>query len=151
MSMVTKTLVGDEKEKNSQVRRHIFSADFMTKMRNKVIGWSLKDNEREILPKHLGYNIGDCDFVFGPTVFDGHWFCYVVEPKTLRFYALDSLVDHSEFMRIQNEQEAEVKKGNKNRKKRKIMDEKQFLARNIVCVYLLSFNFFLWLFILHSL
>ena len=127
MSMVAKTLVGDQK-KNGQVKRHIFSADFMTKMSHQPIRWSVQQNEREVLPKHVGYNIGECDFIFGPTVFDHHWFCYVIEPRSLRFYVLDSLVEYTRFMK---EQEGKTPKARSQ--KSTGIDPKQFAARSIVC------------------
>ncbi|XP_028791761.1 uncharacterized protein LOC114747576 [Neltuma alba] len=111
MTMVAKTFVGDQKDKEGRVNRHIFSADFMQKMVANPLRWKWEDHEREILPKYIGYNIGDCDFLFGPTLFEDHWFCYVLETKTMTFYALDSLVDSITFMRLQAEEEEAKKKG----------------------------------------
>ncbi|XP_028763103.1 uncharacterized protein LOC114721456 [Neltuma alba] len=111
MTMVARTFVGDQKDKEGRVNRHIFSADFMQKMVANPLRWKWEDHEREILPKYIGYNIGDCDFLFGPTLFENHWFCYVLETKTMTFYALDSLVDSITFLRLQVEEEAAKKKG----------------------------------------
>ncbi|XP_028791315.1 cilia- and flagella-associated protein 251-like [Neltuma alba] len=72
MSMVARTLVGDEKENYGHVNRHIFSREFIQTMATNPFTWSIENHEYEILPKHLGYTIGDCDFIFSPTLFNYH-------------------------------------------------------------------------------
>ncbi|KAI9078223.1 hypothetical protein K1719_039837 [Acacia pycnantha] len=100
MSMVGKTLVEDELKKSGQVRRHIFSSELMQKMSNNPQKWSLEAHEKEILPEHIGYNIGDCDFIVGPTLHLIHWFCYIFEMKTMCFYDLDSYVDNLTYLKL---------------------------------------------------
>ncbi|KAI9104390.1 hypothetical protein K1719_022962 [Acacia pycnantha] len=112
MSMVAKTLVGDELKKSGHVRRHIFSSELMQKMANNLHKWSLEAHEKELLPEHIGYNIGDCNFIVGPTLHLSHWFCYIFDIKTMCFYAIDSYVDNLTYLRIQNEEE-EATKGSK--------------------------------------
>ncbi|KAI9083318.1 hypothetical protein K1719_034684 [Acacia pycnantha] len=118
MSMVAKTLVGDELKKSGHVRRHIFSSELMQKMANNPHKWSLEAHEKELLPEHIGYNIGDCDFIVGPTLHLSHWFCYIFEIKTMCFYAIDSYVDNLTYLKIQNEEE-EAMKGSKQLNKPK--------------------------------
>ncbi|KAL2319997.1 hypothetical protein Fmac_028966 [Flemingia macrophylla] len=37
------------------------------------------------------------DLVFAPVIFNNHWFCYVLETKTMNMHLLDSmLVKHDE-------------------------------------------------------
>ncbi|XP_028780789.1 uncharacterized protein LOC114737057 [Neltuma alba] len=135
MSMVARTLVGDEKENHSRVSRHIFTPELMQTMAANPLRWSMEKHEHEILPEHIGYNIGDCDFIFGPTLFNYHWFCYVMDVRTMRFYALDSLVDNLTMLRLQREEEEAMKTGKKPQrkqgKKRGQIDPKQFMARGI--------------------
>ncbi|KAI9114660.1 hypothetical protein K1719_014358 [Acacia pycnantha] len=68
MTMVAKTLVADQLENGGVVHRHIFTADFMSKMISAERKWTVQSNVAEILPEHVGYNIGDCHFLFGPTL-----------------------------------------------------------------------------------
>ncbi|KAK4281527.1 hypothetical protein QN277_013007 [Acacia crassicarpa] len=124
MSMVAKTLVGDELQRAGHVKRHIFSAELMEKMSDNPQRWSWEAHEKEILPEHIGYNIGECDFIFGPTLHLNHWFCYVLDTKTMRFYALDSYVDSITYLRLQNEAE-EAMKGCAQTKKPKRMTKTQ--------------------------
>ncbi|KAI9114711.1 hypothetical protein K1719_014409 [Acacia pycnantha] len=112
MSMVAKTLVRDELKKSGHVRRHIFSSELMQKMANNPSRWSLEAHEKELLPEHIGYNIGDCDFIVGPTLHLSHWFCYIFDIKTMCFYAINSYVDNLTYLRIQTEEE-EAAKGSK--------------------------------------
>ena len=63
MSMVAKTLVGDELERAGHVKRHIFSAELMEKMSENPQRWSWEAHKKEILPEHIGYNISECDFL----------------------------------------------------------------------------------------
>ncbi|KAI9117061.1 hypothetical protein K1719_012060 [Acacia pycnantha] len=87
MTMVAKTLVADQLENGGVVQRHIFTASFMEKMINSKLKWTVEANVGEILPEKVGYNIADCDFIFGPTLFINHWFCYVLDTRTMVFYA----------------------------------------------------------------
>ncbi|KAI9081701.1 hypothetical protein K1719_036355 [Acacia pycnantha] len=100
MSMVAKTLVGDELKTSGHVRRHIFSSELMQKMAKNPQKWSLEAHEKELLPEHIGYNIGDCDFIVGPTLHLSHWFCYIFEIKTMCFYAIDSYVDNLTYEKM---------------------------------------------------
>ncbi|KAI9086089.1 hypothetical protein K1719_031922 [Acacia pycnantha] len=72
MTMVAKTLVADQLENGGVVQRHIFTASFMEKMINSKLKWTVEANVGEILPEKVGYNIADCDFIFGPTLFINH-------------------------------------------------------------------------------
>ena len=72
MTMVAKTLVADQLEDGGTVIRHIFSADFMHKIIQAPRTWSLEANAAEILPEHIGYNISDCHFIFGPSLWIDH-------------------------------------------------------------------------------
>ncbi|KAI9072890.1 hypothetical protein K1719_045135 [Acacia pycnantha] len=49
------------------VHRHIFTADFMDKMISPDLKWTVESNVAQILLEHVGYNIGDCHFIFGPS------------------------------------------------------------------------------------
>ncbi|XP_028807282.1 uncharacterized protein LOC114761993 [Neltuma alba] len=89
MSMVCHMLMGEIKEGGGQVRRHIFDAYFMSKLCSP--GWSVAVSKKELQEEHVGYNIGDCDLILGPALVDQHWFCFVLEPKVMNFYVLDSL------------------------------------------------------------
>ena len=126
MSMVCKTLVEDELQKLDHVTRHMFSTEFMEKMTNNPQKWSWEGHQKEILPEHIGYNIGDCDLIFGPTLHANHWFCYVLDTKSMRFYALDSFVDNMTYLRLQN-QEEESTQGSKQTKKPKRLTKMQLL------------------------
>lgn len=139
MTMVARTLVGEQKEKDGRVRRHIFSAEFMQKMSSNPMKWSWEDHQREILPQHIGYNLGDCDFIFGPTLFNNHWFCYVLEIKTMQFYALDSLVDQLTYLRLQREGQDAMTQGEpthgskkKIRKQPDVLKGKEMMASGCV-------------------
>ncbi|KAI9118109.1 hypothetical protein K1719_010441 [Acacia pycnantha] len=91
------------------VTRHIFSPHFMEKIIENPMNWSLEANKAEILPDRIGYNIGDCRFIFGPSLRWDHWFCYVLDTTTMTFYALDSLVDSWTYSRIRRQMEEELK------------------------------------------
>ncbi|KAI9091581.1 hypothetical protein K1719_028024 [Acacia pycnantha] len=117
MTMVAKTLVADQLENGGVVQRHIFTASFMEKMINSKLKWTVEANVGEILPENGGYNIADCDFIFGPTLFINHWFCYVLDIRTMVFYALDSLVEHRTYYRMQHEKENPTLKTTKKKKK----------------------------------
>ncbi|KAI9084904.1 hypothetical protein K1719_033077 [Acacia pycnantha] len=115
MSMVAKTLVGDELKKSGHVRRHIFSSELMQKMANNPHKWSLEAHEKELLPEHIvGYNIGDCDFIVGPTLHLSHWFCYIFEIKTMSFYAIDSYVDNLTYEKMRMKKKKQRKGQNTN-------------------------------------
>ncbi|KAI9077004.1 hypothetical protein K1719_041080 [Acacia pycnantha] len=90
MTMIAKTLVADQLDNGGTVTRHIFSPHFMEKMIEDPMTWPLEANKAEILPDRIGYNIGDCRFIFGPSLRWDHWFCYVLDTTTMTFYALDS-------------------------------------------------------------
>ena len=126
--MVAKTLVGEQKNSSDRMTRHIFSTEMMQKMVADPLKWSLEDNEKEILPEYIGYNIGDCELIFGPTLFHDHWFCYVLETKTMWFHTLDSLVDYTSFLRLQKPEE-DTPKGKRQRE----FKEKDILASRCVC------------------
>ncbi|KAI9125601.1 hypothetical protein K1719_003019 [Acacia pycnantha] len=100
MTMVAKTLVVNQLEDGGTITRHIFNVDFMHKMVQSPRIWSLEANETEILPDHIGYNIGDCDFIFGHCLRFDHWFCYVLDMRSMTFYALDSLVNSLTYLRL---------------------------------------------------
>lgn len=125
--MVAKTLVADQLENEGKVTRHIFTAHFMDKIIRSPLTWSLEANEAEILPERIGYNIGDCRFIFGPSLRWDHWFCYVVDTTTMTFYALDSLVDTWTYSRIQL-----ATKSKKKAKKPQSFKEKEQLATRVV-------------------
>ncbi|XP_028752054.1 uncharacterized protein LOC114756887 isoform X2 [Neltuma alba] len=90
MSTVCKTLMADM-EKEGQVKRHIFYADFMAIMAANPKLWDATKRKKQFLPENVGYNIGECDLIFGPTLVGAHWFCVVLEPSTMNFYVLDSM------------------------------------------------------------
>ncbi|KAI9082741.1 hypothetical protein K1719_035315 [Acacia pycnantha] len=91
MTMIAKTLVADQLDNGGTVTRHIFSPHFMEKMIEDPMTWPLEANKAEILPDRIGYNIGDCRFIFGPSLRWDHWFCYVLDTTTMTFYTLDSI------------------------------------------------------------
>ncbi|KAI9081350.1 hypothetical protein K1719_036691 [Acacia pycnantha] len=113
MTMIAKTLVADQLDNGGTVTRYIFSPHFMEKMIEDPMNWPLEANKAEILPDRIGYNIGDCRFIFGPSLRWDHWFCYVLDTTTMTFYALDSLVDSWTYSRIQRQMEEEIKLGTK--------------------------------------
>ncbi|KAI9119594.1 hypothetical protein K1719_009470 [Acacia pycnantha] len=131
MSMVAKTLVADQLENGGVVQRHIFTASFMEKMINPKLKWTVEANVGEILPENVGYNIGDCDFIFGPTLFINHWFCYVLDTRTMVFYALDSLVEHRTYYRMQHEKENPTLKTTKKKKKTELEKSKDLMANKV--------------------
>ncbi|XP_028755906.1 uncharacterized protein LOC114715276 [Neltuma alba] len=90
MSVVCKTLLADMKSEG-EVKRHIFDADFMAILAANPSRWDARKREKQLLPEYVGYNIGDCDLIFGPTLVGAHWFCLMLEPKTMNFYVLDSM------------------------------------------------------------
>ncbi|KAI9095695.1 hypothetical protein K1719_026255 [Acacia pycnantha] len=91
MTMIAKTLVADQLDNGGTVTQHIFSPHFMEKMIEDPMNWPLEANKAEILPDRIGYNIGDCHFIFGPSLRWDHWFYYVLDTTTMTFYALDSI------------------------------------------------------------
>ncbi|KAI9121620.1 hypothetical protein K1719_008653 [Acacia pycnantha] len=133
MTMVAKTLVADQLENGGVVHRHIFTADFMDKMISAERKWTVQSNVAEILPEHVGYNIGDCHFLFGPTLFLNHWFCYVLDTRTMVFYALDSLVEIRTYYRMQHEKENPTQLATKKKAKKKTdLDKaKEFMANKV--------------------
>ncbi|KAI9081247.1 hypothetical protein K1719_036747 [Acacia pycnantha] len=74
MTMIAKTLVADQLDNGGTVTRHIFSPHFMEKMIEDPMNWPLEANKAEILPDRIGYNIGDCRFIFGPSLRWDHRF-----------------------------------------------------------------------------
>ncbi|KAI9113678.1 hypothetical protein K1719_014929 [Acacia pycnantha] len=96
--------------------------------------WTVESNVAEILPEHVGYNIGDCHFLFGPTLFLNHWFCYVLDMRTMVFYALDSLVEIRTYYRMQYEKENPTQLTTKKKAKKKTdLDKaKEFMANKVV-------------------
>ncbi|KAI9128868.1 hypothetical protein K1719_000351 [Acacia pycnantha] len=132
MSMVAKTLVADQLENGGVVHKHIFTADFMDKMISAEGKWTVESNVAEILPEHVGYNIGDC-FLFGPTLFLNHWFCYVLDTRTMIFYALDSLVKIITYYGMQYEMENPTQLATKKKEKKKTeLDKaKEFMANKV--------------------
>ncbi|KAI9086554.1 hypothetical protein K1719_031638 [Acacia pycnantha] len=131
MTMVAKTLVADQLENGGVVQRHIFTASFMEKMINSKLKWTVEANVGEILPEKVGYNIADCDFIFGPTLFINHWFCYVLDTRTMVFYALDSLVEHRTYYRMQHEKENPTLKTTKKKKKTVLDKSKDLMANKV--------------------
>ncbi|XP_028767477.1 uncharacterized protein LOC114725158 [Neltuma alba] len=110
ITMVGRALMAEAGE-GGQVRRHIFDAEFMMKMLGNPSQWRASENKRAILPQHIGYNLGDCDLIFGPAIVESHWFCFVLEPKTMHFYVLDS-------MRLPNDMPKKTKKKDSLEEKR---------------------------------
>ena len=43
------------------------------------------------LPKYIKNDISKCDLVVGPILVDEHWYCLVLEPKTMTMYVLGSM------------------------------------------------------------
>ncbi|KAI9126368.1 hypothetical protein K1719_002789 [Acacia pycnantha] len=141
MSMVAKTLVPDQLENGGVVQRHIFTASFMEKMINPKLKWTVEANVGEILPENVGYNIGDCDFIFGPTLFINNWFCYVLDTRTMVFYALDSLVEKRTYYRMQHEKENPTLKTTKKKKKIELEKSKELMANKVVSSIEMSLHF----------
>ncbi|KAI9116538.1 hypothetical protein K1719_012705 [Acacia pycnantha] len=141
MSMVAKTLVADQLENGGVVQRHIFTTSFMEKMINPKLKWTVEANVGEILPENVGYNIGDCDFIFGPTLFINHWFCYVLDTRTMVFYALDSLVEHRTYYQMQHENENPTLKTTKKKKKTELEKSKDLMANKVVSSIEMSLHF----------
>ncbi|XP_028800237.1 ubiquitin-like-specific protease ESD4 [Neltuma alba] len=90
MSVVCKILLADMKSEG-EAKRHIFDTDFMAIMAVNPSRWDARKREKQFSPEYVDYNIGDCDLIFGPTLIGAHWFCLVIEPKTMNFYVLDSM------------------------------------------------------------
>ncbi|XP_028804747.1 uncharacterized protein LOC114759695 [Neltuma alba] len=110
ITMVDRALMAEAGE-GGQVRRHIFDAEFMMKMLGNPSQWRASENKRAILPQHIGYNLADCDLIFGPASVESHWFCFVLEPTTMHFYVLDS-------MRLPNDMPKKTKKKDSLEEKR---------------------------------
>ncbi|XP_054790311.1 uncharacterized protein LOC129316002 isoform X3 [Prosopis cineraria] len=51
----------------------------------------LESNLENLLPRHVGYNIAECELIFAPLNVNNHWSCYVLEPKRGKMFVLDSL------------------------------------------------------------
>ncbi|KAK8467516.1 hypothetical protein PHAVU_007G072700 [Phaseolus vulgaris] len=96
-----KLMMEEEKATNGAVTRHIFSPQFMNKVKwdlnlsneDSYKTWSIEDVSQFILPGKLGYEIYQCKLIFAPTLFEEHWSCYVLEPKEKTLYVLDSMHD----------------------------------------------------------
>ena len=85
---------------------HLWFLQFMAMVVRTMIvrngsGFALGDHIQEFMPEQLKYNLGDADFIFALVLFDDHWFCYAIETRSMRFYALDSLVDSVTFNALQ--------------------------------------------------
>ncbi|KAI9110435.1 hypothetical protein K1719_018595 [Acacia pycnantha] len=93
--------------------------------------------------EHVGYNIGDCHFIFGPTLFVNHWFSYVLDTRTMVFYLLDSLVEIRTYYRMQHEKENPTLKTTKKKAKKKTeMDKsKDMMANKMVISIEMSLHF----------
>ncbi|XP_028784153.1 uncharacterized protein LOC114740199 [Neltuma alba] len=63
--------------------------------------WQVDKHLKELLPQHLGYNLAEREYIFAPVVFALHWFCFVFEQSTLKFYVLDSLHGGEDTMKRQ--------------------------------------------------
>ncbi|XP_028764296.1 uncharacterized protein LOC114722432 [Neltuma alba] len=85
-----RTLGGIEKIGRAGEAAH-FYADFMAIMAANPKLWDATKRKKQFLPENVGYNIGECDLIFGPTLVGAHWFCVVLEPSTMNFYVLDSM------------------------------------------------------------
>ncbi|XP_022641320.1 uncharacterized protein LOC106771233 isoform X2 [Vigna radiata var. radiata] len=96
-----KIMMEEEKETNGTVTRHIFSPQFMNKVKcdlnlsneDSHKTWCIDDVSVFILPSKLGYEIYQCKLIFAPTLFEEHWSCYVLQPKDKTLYVLDSMRD----------------------------------------------------------
>ncbi|KAI9119806.1 hypothetical protein K1719_009195 [Acacia pycnantha] len=82
-----------------------------------------------------------CDFIFGPTLFINHWFCYVLDTRTMVFYALDSLVEHRTYYRMQHEKENPTLKTTKKKKKTELEKSKDLMANKVVSSIEMSLHF----------
>ncbi|XP_028770571.1 uncharacterized protein LOC114727947 [Neltuma alba] len=101
MTLIAHTLNADQHESASAVKRHIFDADFTARMVQQHTAWQVDKHLKELLPQHVGYNLAECEYIFAPVVFALHWFCFVFEPSTLKFYVLDSLRGGEDTMKHQ--------------------------------------------------
>ena len=63
-------------------------------MASNPITWNVNSRKKQLMPEHVGYNLADCDLIIGPTLVRAHWFCLALEPRTMNFYVLDSLVEN---------------------------------------------------------
>ena len=43
------------------------------------------------MPRHIGLDMSKCELIFGPMLADEHWYCLVLEPKTMNVHILDSI------------------------------------------------------------
>ncbi|KAI9083697.1 hypothetical protein K1719_034398 [Acacia pycnantha] len=57
----------------------------------KLSGWKVSQWKQQLLPEHIGYNIGDCDLIMGPMLVAKHWLCMALDRSTMNFYVLDSM------------------------------------------------------------
>ncbi|XP_054796451.1 uncharacterized protein LOC129301864 [Prosopis cineraria] len=90
MSMVAKVMVG-EQLREGKVWRYIFDSKFMATLRDKKLRWSVFEDAKMLMPDQLGYNLGNCDYLFLPMLVFNHWFCYCADLKNDKFFILDSL------------------------------------------------------------
>ncbi|XP_054816861.1 ubiquitin-like-specific protease 1A [Prosopis cineraria] len=90
MSMVAKVMVGEQLHEG-KVRRYIFDSEFMATLRDKKLRWSVFEDAKMLMPDQLGYNLGNCDYLFLPMLVFNHWFCYCADLKNDKFFILDSL------------------------------------------------------------
>ncbi|XP_054808629.1 uncharacterized protein LOC129310735 [Prosopis cineraria] len=90
MSMVAKVMVGEQLHEG-KVWRYIFDSEFMATLRDKKLRWSVFEDAKMLMPDQLGYNLGNCDYLFLPMLVFNHWFCYCADLKNDKFFILDSL------------------------------------------------------------
>ncbi|KAI9078567.1 hypothetical protein K1719_039505 [Acacia pycnantha] len=62
-----------------------------TLLAGKPSSWKVSEWKQQLLPEHIGYNIGDCDLIIGPMLVKEHWFCMALDPSTMNLYVLDSM------------------------------------------------------------
>ncbi|KAI9101474.1 hypothetical protein K1719_023956 [Acacia pycnantha] len=60
-------------------------------LNRKPAGWKVSEWKQQLLPEHIGYNMGDCDLIMGPMLVAEHWFCMALDPTAMNFYVLDSM------------------------------------------------------------
>ncbi|XP_054816574.1 uncharacterized protein LOC129316267 [Prosopis cineraria] len=90
MSMVVKVMVG-EKLHEGKVWRYIFDSEFMANLRDKKLRWSVFKDAKMLMLDELGYNLGNCDYLFLAMLVFNHWFCYCANLKNDKFFILDLL------------------------------------------------------------
>ncbi|KAK7270475.1 hypothetical protein RIF29_23647 [Crotalaria pallida] len=94
-----KIMMEEEKAKSGAITRHIFSPHFMHKVINNsnlsnedsYKPWRIEDVSLFVLKSKLGYDVTRCKLIFAPALFEEHWSCYVLEPKSRTLFVLDSM------------------------------------------------------------